>query len=153
MAPMKYPLTNGEYPDFASISLDFGGFRLPGGLEELNFEDGLEPGEVRGNSSQLIGTTVGTYSALADFSAFVPQMNEIRDALARRGGLYLARFNITAIIERNGFTSTVEILGCRIKKISAAHKSGNEALIEKAELHVLGIVRDGVLPYPGFRKP
>jgi hypothetical protein len=153
MAPLRYPLTNGEYPDFAAITLDFTGFKMPGGLEELNYEDGLEPGEVRGNSAQLIGTTVGTYSASADFSCFVPQMQEIRTLLQRRGGLYTARFNITAIVERGSITSTVEILGCRMKKISAAFKSGNEGLMQKAELHVLGIVTDGVLPYPGFKKP
>lgn len=153
MAPLRYPLTNGEYPDFASITLDLGGFKIPGGIEELNYEDGLEPGEVRGNSAQLIGTTVGTYAATADFSCFVPQMDEIRSVLTRRGGLYVARFNITAIIERGSITSTVEILGCRVKKISGAFKSGNEALMQKAELHVLGIVTNGQLPYPGFKKP
>jgi len=153
MPPIRYPLVNGEYPDFAALALDFTGFRLPGGLEELNFEDGLEPGEIRGNSMQLIGRTPGTYKATADFSCFVPQMDEVCAILDRRGGLYVATANITAIVERGSITSTVEILGCRVKKLSAAFKSGNEGLMQKAELHVLGIVRNGKLPYPGFKKP
>lgn len=151
---MQYPYVNGEYYDFASCSFDIAGTKFPGGLEEINYEDGLEPGEVRGNSAQLIGTTLGTYSASADFSAYLPQMAEFRATLVRKyGSIYAARFNVTIVLERNSLTSTVEILGARVKKISAAHKSGNDALMEKAELHVLGIVRDGVLPYPGFRKP
>lgn len=152
--PLQYPLINGEYYDFASCSFDIAGTRFPGGLEEINYEDGLDPGEVRGNSTQLIGTTLGTYTASADFSAYLPQMDEFRSVLVRKyGNVYAARFNITLVLERNSLTSTVEILGVRVKKISAAHKSGNDALMEKAELHVLGIIRNGVLPYPGFKKP
>lgn len=151
---IQYPLVNGEYPDFASITFDFSGSKMPGGLEEVNYDDGMEPGEVRGNSAQLIGTTAGTYNATGDFSAYLPQMDELRGMLIRKyGGLYTARFNMTLVIERGSITSTVELLGVRIKKFSAAHKSGNDALMEKAELHVLGIMRNGIPPFPGFKKP
>jgi hypothetical protein len=150
---IAYPLVNGEYPDFASITMDIAGSRIPVGLDELNFEDGLEPGEVRGNASQLIGTTRGEYSASADFSCPLPQMQGITALLAARGGVYSTRFNIVINIKRGSILDTVEILGARLKKSSDAHQQGSDALKRKAELHVMGIIRNGELPYPEFKRP
>lgn len=153
MAAIQYPFTNGEYPDFSSITMDIAGTRMPVGLDELNFEDGLEPGEVKGNSSQVIGTTRGEYTSSADFSCPVPQMQSITALLAQRGGVYSTRFNIVINMKRGGIIDTVELLGCRIKKISDAHQQGTDALKRKAELHVLGLIRNGELPYPEFKRP
>ena len=153
MSTVNYPLTNGEYPDFASITMDLMGTRVPVGLDELNFEDGLEPGDVRGNSSQVIGTTLGEYSATADFSCPIPQMQTITAMLAAKGGVYSTRFNVVVNMRRGSIIDTVELLGCRLKKVSDSHQQGTDALKRKAELHVLGIIRNGEKPYPEFKRP
>lgn len=154
MAAIDYPLVNGDYPDFASIALDIAGTNVPVGLDELNFEDGREPGEVRGNSSQVIGTTAGEYSATADFSCPIPQMDTICGLLASRpGGIYGSRFNVVVKIRRGSIVETNELLGCRLKKLTDSHQQGSDALKRKAELHVLGIIRNGRPPYPEFRRP
>ena len=68
-------------------------------------------------------------------------------------GIHCTRFNVTIHMRRGGETHTVELFGCRIKKLSDAHQQGTDALKRKAELHVMGIVRDNQPPYPEFRRP
>lgn len=154
MATVSYPFVNGDYPDFASITIDIAGTAIPVGLDELNFEDGREPGDVRGNSAQVIGTTPGEYSATADFSCPLPQMDTICSLLAARpGGVYGSRFNMVVKVKRGSIVQTYEILGARLKKLTDSHQQGSDALKQKAELHVLGIVRNGRPPYPEFKRP
>ncbi|UAW08055.1 hypothetical protein [Myxococcus phage Mx4 ts27htf-1hrm-1] len=150
---IPYPLTNGVYPDFASITMLVAGERIPIGLTEINYEDNLEPGEVRGNSAQLIGRTLGQYSATADFTCFKPQMAEVLSVLQRRGGIYQVSFNLVVSYERAATLHTDEVLGCRIQTLSDGHSEGTDGLTQQATLHTMGIVRDGRLPYAGFRKP
>lgn len=153
-APIDYPKVNGEYPDFASVNMDIAGSRVPLGLDELNFEDGREPGDVRGNSSQSLGTTPGEYNASGDFSCPIPQMEGIERLLATRpGGVYGARFDIVVNVKRGSLVLTYELLGCKLKKLSDAHQQGADALKRKAELYVSGIIRDGRPPYPEFKRP
>lgn len=153
-APIDWPNVNGEYPDFASILLDIAGSRVPVGLDELNFEDGREPGEVRGNSSQDLGTTPGEYKATGDFSCPVPQMEGIERLLASRpGGVFGTRFDIAVTIRRGSVVLTYELLGCKLKKLGDSHQQGSDALKRKAELYVGGIIRDGRPPYPEFKRP
>lgn len=153
MAPLPWPLVNGEYPSFCSIVAVILGERFPIGLTAVNYEDNLEPGEVRGNSAQLIGRTLGDYSATASFSAFKPQMSDILAILARRGGIYQVSFNLIINIERAATLHTDEVLGCRIQTLTDDHSEGTDALVQQATLHTMGIVRDNRLPYAGFRKP
>ena len=149
MALPSYPLLNGNRADWSSIMLDIGGGLLKTiGLKELSYKGSLEPGEVRGTHPQVLGSTLGTYSAEGSMTMYLAEYHEL---IARLGPGYMARsFNITVNYSpRKGDpVITDKLIGCRIKTADKSHSQSNEALVVKVDLFVMLVIENGGTPLP-----
>lgn len=140
-----YPTFNGKRHDWSSIKFDIQGARMRG-LKDLSYKHSLEPGELRGTAAQVLGRTLGTYSAEASFTC---ALAEYQALITEMGTGYLEQeFNITAkyAVAKGDPINTVEILGCRIKSADNSHSQSNEPLMVKVELSVMLIRENGINP-------
>lgn len=134
---MDYPLINGHRYSYASIEADVNGKKFYG-HREISYSQDLEPGEVRGAHSQLLGRTKGELKAEASLTTYMEEWKELLDAL---GDGYMEKsFDITVSYAEDGRpTVTDKLRGCRIKRVEESHSQGTDALAVKIDLHVLWI--------------
>jgi len=155
--PINYPDINGIRYDFSSIEFGVSPIFAPiVGIQAINYEDTLDPGEIRGTSPQVIGRTRGKYDAKADIVCYVAERELIFAAVAALAttsliGYREQPFDITVSYSDYLQPNIVDnIVGNRIKKPSSAHKTGQEGLMTKIELHTMYILWNGRNPYLKF---
>lgn len=78
--PVTYPLTTGNRLDASSIELNLNGKRYIG-FSEMEYEQSLTPGEVRGATPQVLGYTRGIYKAGGTLSIFREEFQDLTNDL------------------------------------------------------------------------
>jgi len=148
---MLYPLINGNRSDFSSATIDIAGDKF-NGIKSLNYKQTLEPGLVRGNRAQVLGTTRGKHDAegnvelyLAEYQALLLKLSALG---AGRFGFMEVKFNITAGYAEGPLDLIVndQLIGCRIKSVDRTNAEGSDALTVKVDLHIMYIIENGLMP-------
>lgn len=148
-----YPQINGVRTDFSSITFLANGAPIPG-ITEINYGQELKGGEVRGTPIQVIGYTPGQLKAKADFSILQLEWNLMIPILAALAsgtplsGYMQARFDIMVQYQLpQSPLMIVDILrGCKISNHDMSNKLGPDALLEKVELELFYVLKNGVAP-------
>ena len=143
----EYPMINGVRHDWSSVQCDVAGFRFRG-LKSLSYKHSLDPGEVRGTGPQVLGTTLGTYSAEGSLEMY---LREYYFLIGKLGPGYLATsFNITSKYSAFKGDPIIkdQLIGCRIKTPAKDLSQSNEALTVKVDLFVTLLIENGVNPLP-----
>jgi hypothetical protein len=154
-----YYAINGVRFQHASLEINFGipGFGLPTlGLQSIDYDDDLEPGELRGTSPQVLATTTGKYSSnaklklpKAEAGFLVQQLNAVAaqfaDPVLGTAGYGQVSWIATLNYYDIGQQMQTDVLrGARIKKMADASKVGNEPLMVDIDLFLLTLSRNGV---------
>ena len=116
-------LIQGSYKSWASLSASFqhgGGTFETADLASLEWNDALEPGEVRGEGAAKRGRTRGQYSAGGKVSMPLDAAKAFEAALAAAAddgvSVGLSVFDIHADWEEPSTElQSVDVIGCRIK--------------------------------------
>lgn len=145
MADTSFPNVNGITCDFASVRANIDGENYF--LGSINYSHECTPGEVEGNDAMLLGTTTGRYKANGSVEVYKATAAAIR---AKLGDGYLTkRFPITVNYQPPGSPIMTDVLEyARIVKEDDSHSKGTDALVEKWDLHIMKIVKNGVQPLP-----
>ena len=143
-------LINGIRYDVSSFQVKFNGQPLPStGVKSLTYSDGLEPGEIYGNSPQKIGRTRGKYTAEASFELWLDESVYFEENVFGVGtnvGIGEVAFNLAVQISEAGRPAiSDEIIGCRIKKrdMEMPGSGGSDGASVKYELDVMYVTRNG----------
>jgi hypothetical protein len=142
MAGPTQQLINGNRFQFSNIELDAQGFRFKG-FTEINYQDSLEIGDVRGASQIALGETEGEYSAEGSATVFRREFDQLT---ARLGDGYgMIRFPITITYANPGEATTTDRLpAVRIAGVENGHSQGTDALTMQITLKILApIERNG----------
>lgn len=148
MALPDYPLINGLRHDWSSIQIVIDDTFKTIGLKELSYKGSLEPGEVRGTAPQVLGHTLGTYTAEGSFTLYLSEYHALLDQL---GDGYLSKvFNVTVNYspKQGDPVITDKLIGCRIKTADKSHSQSNEPLVVKCDLFVMLLIENGKKPLP-----
>lgn len=147
MPGIQYPAVNGTRFDFSSIEFTVAGV-LFNGVAEINYDDSLKPGEVRGTHAQMIGRTRGKYEAKGDISFFKSEHQQLITLLSTSGLGYMeTAFDILVTYSENGFdTIQDKLVGCRLTSGADSNKEGGDPTVVKCELSVMYILRNGATP-------
>ena len=143
---VPYPLVNGTRFDFSSIETDVNGV-VNKGYKEISYSHKLEPGQVKGNSPQVLGRTTGEYSAEGSLTMFLSEWDELKRSLSP--GYMTTVFTISVAYNDDGEPLQVDnLLGCRIKNVEKQHSQGGDPLAMKIDLDILYIRENGDDPLP-----
>lgn len=141
-------LVNGNRYDFSSVQANFGPLSFDT-IQAIQYEESLEPGIMRANSSKKQGRTRGEHDATGSITLIkedVPALQALLAALGQ-GGWGEAVWDITvtysaALVDPN---PTVDVLiGCRITSISDDHSIGGDVLVQELSLDIMDITRNGL---------
>jgi len=154
-----YYTVNGVRYQFASLEMNFGiaGFGSPVlGLQSVDYDQELEPGELRGTSPAVLALTTGKYSCSAKLKLPKAEGTYLEQQLALAGAANPDP--LTGIIPGFGqiqWTATLGYydIGCpfqsdvwygaRIKKDSDSHKVAPDPLYMDFEIYLMALSRNG----------
>lgn len=153
MPGVIYPLINGHRYSFASIEAVFNGIPLLG-FKSINYEAGLEPGELYGTDPNMIGRTRGKKSTSCDFEMYRIEAQLFMGTLGAGGiGFGETAFNIIVVwaepvaavglIPAPVITDT--IIGCRVKKVSSGNAEGTDGSTLKFECSIFDVAYGNAL--------
>lgn len=148
-----YPQINGARCDYSCLTFLANGAPIPGVLE-VNYGQELKGNAVYGTPIQPIGYTPGQLKPKADFTILQLEWNLLLPILAtlasgNAGSGYMqARFDIQVQYQLpQSPAMIVDILrGCKIVNHDMSNKSGPEALMEKVELELFYVLKNGIAP-------
>lgn len=138
-------LLNGVFHDHTSLQI-FIDTEETVDIPELNYSDNLDPGEMMGTRSQVLGFTRGPYKAEGDVT------------FSRRRHTYLVNkwgdgfmekdFEIVVCYRNDDLKGLITdtIAGCRFKKNAIGSSEGNDPLKVKIDLRVAYILHNGKNP-------
>lgn len=141
-------LINGNRYDFSSVQANFGALSFDG-IQSIQYEDSLEPGIQRANSSKKQGRTRGEHNVEGSITLIKQDVPPLLLLLAGlgQGGYGEAVWDITvtysaALVDP---TPTVDVLiGCRITNISDDHSVGSDVLVQELSLDIMDLTRNGL---------
>ena len=141
-------LINGQRYDFSSVQANFGALSFDT-IQALQYEDSLEPGIQRANSSKKQGRTRGEYDVTGSITLIkedVPTLLALLAALGQ-GGYGEAVWDITAtysagLVDPN--PTVVRLIGCRITNIGDDHSIGGDVLVNELSLDIMELTRNGL---------
>lgn len=140
MADIELPFVNGNLYSHASIEAKFNGNARKCG--SINYNDKLEPGEVRGNAQEVLGTTAGKYSTGGDVEMMLSEWERLKDDLGDNFGL--KRFLITVQYAEDGAPVVQdELENVRITGVDNANSESTDGSKVKLTLHIMRIKRNG----------
>lgn len=155
--PIGYPLVNGNRFDASSIELQINGKRYIG-VTECDYEQTLDPGEVRGLSPQILGLTRGVQKCSGRIVLLREEFDDLTvDLQTLAVGILEANFTITVTYSEVppvaipsgvvGTTSTDTIVGVRITGTRHKFSAGSSDPIG-VEMPFMAryILVNGVLP-------
>lgn len=141
---VSYPEVNNRTYSYASVEIDIDG-EIFTAVKSINYNDGLEPGELRGTAVHALARTAGEYKAEASLELSLAEAKRLRTKMGN--GYMLKAFPVTVqFTEDNEETHKHELVGCRMKKNDNSNAAGSDPTMEKIDLHVMYIKRDGLLP-------
>jgi hypothetical protein len=125
---------NGRTYDFSSIQVQLGSVGVPVNIIKISYSDGLEPGEQRGTSPVVQGTSVGEHSAELSFTLSLEDAVVATDTLGPSFGT--VEFQIICTYADEGRPTVTDTINrVRIKKISQDAERG-DPLVREFECHV-----------------
>lgn len=145
----QYPDINGVYYGWSSVEISIAG-DVTFGVKDVTYDDGAEPGEVRGTKSRIIARTRGEYKCTGGITLYKRNLAAL---LAKLGdGFGNKVFDVLVSYADIGQPTTSDkLVGCKIKKIADSPKAGSDAAECKIDLHVFQIERDGLVMFPDMR--
>jgi hypothetical protein len=146
---VTYPNINNLAYSFASVQFKIEG-EIFTEITEINYNDGSDPGKLRGTGVKVAGRTAGQYEAEASFSMSLNNANRLLKKLGK--GFYHKQFDITVSFQEEGADIIVDVLkNCRLKKNDASNSEGSDPTMRKFDLDVIEILWDGVSGIPDGR--
>jgi hypothetical protein len=156
--PSYYTINQVRY-QFASLEINFGipGFGTPTlGLQSIDYDDNLEPGELRGTSPAVLASTTGKYSTSAKLKIPKAEATFLTQALNAFAfanpdpstGLVMGYGQVQWTATLNYYDigqplQTDQLFGAKIKKMADAGKVGNEPLYVYVDLFLMALSRNG----------
>jgi hypothetical protein len=153
---IAYPTVGGLRVSYSSITADFGGlFQL--GIVDISYQDSLEPGEAKGTSPQVLATTLGDYKASGSVTFLRAEFDAYIAAVAKRSrtNSYMdvtEDVTVSYQVRESDPVSTDELIGVRVKLADHTNSQGADPTKVKCDLHIIGIIKNGILPFAGFRR-
>lgn len=137
----------------ATIEHDGGSFTTAD-WQSVEYDHGLEGGDVGGTGPAAISRTQGIYKCSAKVKMLRSSANRLRAQLAAINPAYgLVSFNLVVRWDLGTGESAidhVELRGCRLKKSALSTAAGSsDAIMEDVELHPLRIFENGLCPIGG----
>lgn len=147
MSQLDVPLVNGNKHSYAEIEWSIEGDRVIG-IQGIDYDDNLEPGRVAGTSAQDIGRTLGEYKASSSVTIIKASADLIRTKLGDGYGAVV--YPITVLYRPSNGDPLIkdELIGVRIKKCADSHSKGPDGLVEKWDLDIMGVFRNGLHMVP-----
>lgn len=141
---VNYPDINGNRYGWSSIEIGVAG-NITLGVKDINYENALEPGEVRGTKSYKLGRTRGELKSTASLTMYKLEWLQM---IRNFGPGYMEYvFDVTVSYADTGQPTTTDIIvGCRIKKHADEPKQGSEPATVKIDLDVFYVEEDGMAP-------
>ena len=150
MPPIQYPFINGHRHDWSSARIDLAG-RPFGGIKSLTYKHKLDPGMVRGNSSQPMGRTRGEYSAEGNIEMYLAEYYELISGLSLLGGYLEVSFDIVSQYSSVGLAVVTDTLrGVRLTEPEHNGQEGNEGLTVRCGLSIMYLLENGLSPLGGL---
>lgn len=143
-----YPLINGVRFDYSSVEINVAGVVF-GGVKSINYKWTLDPGEIRGTRSQVVGRTRGQYGAEGSLEMYKLEYEQLITLLSAGGSKGYAEVPFLINV---GYSENVtdvmadQLIGCRLKSGENSGSEGNEALVVKCDLHIMRISENGKHP-------
>ncbi len=145
---LAYPQINGNRYSFSSIEMDLLGLTFKG-FTAISYTQALEPGEIRGNSPQLLGLTMGELKVSGNIDLF-----EEEDALLIQtmgDGFLTQTFPITVTFaDIQADTRSDVIVGARFKGGARSFQKGTDGLVIKRDFIGFYIIENGIMPIPNL---
>jgi len=142
-------LVPGHAISFTSYEAVVAGMRIA--LQSVNYEHGLEIGELRGSGPYVLRTTRGDYSANGSFSAYIEDMAALRKALqllppALATGYMEKSFAILCTYSEpvSGRTLVDRIAGARIIRERDGHQRGTDPLVVEVDIFIQRVIKGGL---------
>lgn len=145
-------LINGALYDYSCIEL-MCGVRIFNRITSINYEHGVEQGELRGTSPFLAGTTRGIYSATGSMTLYKEEFDALTtllQAMPGPGGLPVGgwmekRFPITVTFAEpmQKKLMTDQLIGVRILRTRDNYSAGADALMTECDLHISKLLLNG----------
>jgi hypothetical protein len=144
--PLQYPLINGNAFDFSSVEITIQGAKFFG-VKAISYKATLDPGIVRGNRAQVIGTTRGKYDAEGSIELYKLEFNEIVRVLSLLGfGFMEARFNIDVAFAEGANVAVDRLRTVRLKSHEDTLQEGNDPATVRCDLHIMYLQPNGADP-------
>ena len=149
--PVAYPLINGHRYSPTSCEIIMNGIPFIG-VKSLNYNDGLDPGDVYGLAPQKIGRTRGRQNTGANMELYFLEFESLKTSLGAAGlGFMEVPFDVIVTYWEPpipGMTPppviTDTIIGARITKPERAITEGNDALTVRCDLNIMRVLYNGV---------
>ena len=145
-------LINGAAFDFSTIEVVIGP-RTFARVNSINYEHGVDQGEVRGTSPFVLATTRGQYSASGSMTIYKEDFDQLTTMLlampgpgaAPAGGYMEKRFPIVVTYAEASSQKLVTdtLIGCRILRARDAHSAGADSLNVEMDLHIMKVLHNG----------
>lgn len=138
--PEPQAIINGNLYDYGAVDIKVGGITYVGAVS-VDYSSELVPGKVFGSDPGVVGRTPGKATFAAEIEMIYRYWLELREALGDSYGR--ATFDVVVSYGDDGQgmrteekqpVTTDSIVGCRITKVSRAHKSGSDALVVRLTL-------------------
>lgn len=157
--PLLYPLINGARFDYSNVEITLAGGLKMYGVRAISYSHGLDPGELRGNRSPLIGRTRGTYTPEGSMELYLDEYHQLISELATRAagaGFMEVSFQISVSYAPTPGAALITdtLIGCRLRNAAKDYSEGNDALAVACDLHIMEIRENGlsaVTPTQFFR--
>ena len=149
MTTPTYPIVNGHAYGFSSIELDLNGtiFRA---FKEITYSQKREVGKMRGNMSQVIARTRGTYDAEGPLTMYKHEFDALVAAFGE--GWMEKVFTTTVTYSEYGplGTSADVLYACTMTSVEEGGSEGTDALEVKVSLDIMKIKKNGKNPMLGM---
>lgn len=143
------PVINGLQWDFSSIELRLLGVPFAD-FKSLTYKHTLEPGMARGTRAQIVGRSRGKYDAEGSIEVYKRPWLAFLAALFGTNPTYgYMEVDFDIVVSYSELLSPVQtdiLRLCRIKSDDESHSEGGEVATCKLDLHVMSIIKAGVVP-------
>lgn len=139
---LTYPTVNGVRHSWPSVAVFIGNAQFMG-CKSLNYDDGVDPATLHGNTQNIIATTAGQYSATGDIEFYLEEALQIIAAL---GTPWTGPQLIVQVqYKEDNLPIRTHKLPVRLTKLSEGGSEGAEGLTGKFTMTFVDSVdRDGV---------
>lgn len=123
----------------------------PGVFASFNWEASQDSGEVQGNRVQSLGVTDGYGLAQGDFELLVSEADDWQVTLTGNGQYPVMsvffNFRLTYAVNQGIDVRVVEVVGMKVKNISAGNQRGNDAATQKYQYRAGQVFVNGIAQF------